>query len=153
MKKIISLILISVVLFVTGCGNKEDFYLNYNNETLRLNNEFSKEEYGNYNDYFESENFSFWDSDITYFYDDIEVEAYGDNNKLIVYSILFISDNIKTNEGIGLYDTISDAINVYGNDYVKDGNRYVYNRNNTSIIMIVQNDIIESIEYRIKDMI
>ena len=74
MKKMISLVLF--LLVITGCGStKEDFYLNYNNKKLLLNNVFSESEYGKYNDSFESENCAFGDKDITYIYDDIEVEA------------------------------------------------------------------------------
>ncbi len=153
MKKLINLIFILVLFLVIGCSNKGDFYLKYQDKSFELNKVFTKEEYGNYNDYFESENCAFGNKDITYFYDDVEVETYGnERDELIVYSILFTSENVKTNEGIGLYDTINDAINTYGNDYIKDGNKYIYNRNNTSLIIIVQNDIIESIEYRIKNM-
>ena len=154
MKKIFSLLIIGL-LFITACGNKkEDYYLNYSGKKIELNKEFNVNDYGEYNDLFENESCAFGNRDITYFYDDIEVEAYGDdNNKLIVYSIKIISENIKTNEGISLYDTISEAINVYGKDYSKDDNKYTFTSGNTSIIFITQNDIIASIEYRISNMV
>lgn len=149
MKKIISITLF--LLLLTGCGSKqEDFYLNYNNKKLLLNHSFSESEYGQYNDSFESENCAFGDKDITYIYDDLEVEAYGNSKgEMIVYSIVLTSENVKTNEGIGLYDSLDDVISKYGDDYQKEGNTYRYIHNNTEIVFITQNDIIETIEYRL----
>ena len=153
MKKIISLMLASIILLTVGCGKKEeDFYLTYNGKNLYLNKEFTENDYGKYNDLFESESCAFGNRDIIYFYDDMEIEVYGqDDGKLIVYSIR-LGENTETNEKISLYDLMSDAIKVYGNDYQKDGNTYTYTRGNTELIFITNNDIIESIEYRIKDI-
>lgn len=150
MKKIISIV--SLFLLITGCGNasKEEFYLNYKDKNLYLDNEFTKENYGEYNDSFESENCAFGDKDITYIYDDVEVEAYGNSKgEMIVYSIVLTGDNIATNEGIKLYDSVSDMIKKYGNDYEKNENQYLYKKGNTEIVFITQNDIIETIEYRL----
>ena len=149
MKKIISIMLFQ--LFLTGCGSKqEDFYLNYNNKKLLLNHPFSENEYGKYNDSFESENCAFGDKDITYIYDDLEIEAYGNSKgEMIVYSIVLTSENVKTNEGIGLYDSLDDIISKYGDGYQKDGNTYRYVHNNTELVFVTQNNIIETIEYRL----
>ena len=51
-----------------------------------------------------------------------------------------------------LYDSISDAITTYGDKYTKFDNKYEYTKGNTSLIFITQNDIIESIEYRITNI-
>lgn len=149
MKKIISIMLF--LLLLTGCGSKqEDFYLNYNNKKLLLNHLFSENEYGKYNDSFENLNCAFGDKDITYIYDDLEVEAYGNSKgEMIVYSIVLTSENVKTNEGIGLYDSLDDIISKYGDDYQKDDNTYRYIHNNTELVFVTQNDIIETIEYRL----
>lgn len=152
MKKIVSLLII--LLLVVGCGNnkKEDFYLNYNGKDMKLDMAFSVNNYGKYKDSFESENCAFGDRDVTYIYDDIEVETYGKNNELYVYSIRFTSQDVKTNEKIGLYDSMTEAIKVYGNDYEKNDNKYTYRHNKTSLIFIANNDIIESIEYRLDNI-
>ena len=150
MKKVISLVLI--VLFITGCmGKKEEFYLTYNNKDIKLDTVFNDNH--DYNDYFESENCAFGDRDVTYMYDDIEVEAYGNkNNELIIYSIRLINENVKTNEGVKMYDNISDAIKTYGDDYIKNENTYIYNHGKTSLTFITDNDIIQSIEYSLNNL-
>ena len=149
MRKIISIL--CLLFLITGCGSsKEDFYLSYNNKNLYLDKAFSEEAYGNYLDSFESENCAFGDKDITYIYDGIEIETYGNDKKeMIVYSIVISDENVKTNEGISLYDSVDDMIEKYGNDYIKNENEYRYVHNNTEIVFITQNNIIETIEYRL----
>lgn len=151
MRKIISLILGIVLL--TACGKNDEFTLKYQDKELFLNKVFSKEKYGEYKDSFESSNCAFGDKDITYIYDELEIETYGnDNGDLIVYSIYLTGDNIKTSEGISLYDEIADAIKIYGDDYQKDDNKYTYTKGNTDLIFITDNDIINSIEYRLNNI-
>ena len=152
MKKIISLILI--VLFITACGNKkEEFYLTYNSKNIKLDTVYNISDHGQYTDLFENENCAFGDRDVTYIYDDIEVETYGNKkNELIIYSIRLTGENAKTNEGIGLYDSVEDIISKYGKDYIKEDNKYTYKHGKTSLIFITQNDIIESIEYQLNNL-
>ena len=92
MKKIISLIL--GIILLTACGKVEEFTLKYQDKELFLNKVFTKENYGEYTDFFESENCAFGDQDITYIYDNLEIETYGNKNgDLIVYSIYFTGEN------------------------------------------------------------
>ncbi len=150
MKKVISLIL--MILFITACqSKKEEFYLTYNGKDIKLDTVFNDN--NDYNDHFESENCAFGDRDVTYIYDDIEIETYGNkSNNLIIYSIVFTGENVKTNEGIGLYDSIKDVIKIYGDDYIKEDNKYTYNHGKTSLIFITNNDIIESIQYTLNNL-
>ena len=152
MKKIVSLVLI--MFLIVACGKeKEEFYIKYNNHDIKLDTVFNEDVHGKYVDFFESENCAFGDKDITYMYDDIEIETYGNKEgKLIIYSIRLISTNVKTNEGIGLEDSIEDAIKKYGDDYVKEDNKYTYNHGKTSLVFITQNGIIESIEYTLNNL-
>ena len=151
MKKIISLIL--GIILLTACGKVEEFTLKYQDKELFLNRVFTKESYGEYKDFFESENCAFGDKDITYIYDDLEIETYGNKNgDLIVYSIYFTGENVKTNEGISLCDEMNDAIEVYGNNYKQEGNKYTYTKGNTDLIFVTDNNIINSIEYRLNNL-
>ena len=164
MKKIISLLLIAS-LILCACGKKDTeevkgpevakdgFYLNYNGYKLELNKEFTTDSYGEYNNSFENENCAFGERDVTYFYDDLEVETYGEKTgPLTVYSIKITGDNGKTNEGIGLYDSIDDMVNAYGEGYEKNDNKYKYVKNNTELVFITENDLIVSIEYLVSNL-
>lgn len=151
MKKIVSLFIF--LLLLTACGTKkEEFYLKYNNRDIKLDTVFDAS-ISDYNDSFESANCAFGNRDVTYIYDDIEVETYGnDKNELIIYSIVFTSENVKTNEGIGIYDSIEEAVEKYGKDYTQEDNKYTYTHGKTSIIFITSNGIIESIEYLLNNI-
>ncbi len=145
--------LIFVVFLISACGKKEEFYLTYNGNDIKLDTVFDSKIHGTYKDSFESSNCAFGERDITYIYDDIEVETYGNKkNELIIYSIVLTNENIKTNEGIGIYDSMEEAIEKYGNDYVKEDNKYTYKHGKTSLIFITSNDIIESIEFRLNNL-
>ena len=152
-KKITSLALI--MLFITACGGskKEEFYLTYNNKDIKLDTVYDQRIHGNPNDSFESTNCAFGDRDVTFIYDDIEIETYGNKkNELIIYSIVLTGDNIKTTEGIGLYDSMNDAIKIYGEDYAQNDNQYTYNHGKTSLVFITDNGLIESIEYKLNNL-
>ena len=167
MKKIISLLLVCIV-FICACGKNEDkdinltedttvkeegYYLDYNGHKLVLDKEFNTNDYGEYDNMFENEACAFGERDVTYFYKDIEIETYGGKTGgLTVYSIRIVSDDGKTNEGIGLYDLIDDAISKYGDNYQKDDNIYKYTRGNTALIFVTENDLIKSIEYRVANL-
>ena len=142
------------MIFVTACGKKqEEFFLTYHDKDIKLDTIFNIDNYGEYNDSFESENCAFGDKDITYIYDDIEIETYGNKNgELIIYSICFTNSYVKTNEGIGIDDSVDDMIKTYGDSFINDGNKYTYKHGKTSLIFITDNDIIESIEYKLNNM-
>ena len=92
LKIVISLVL--VLCFFTACDSTSDFYLTYNEKNLLLNNLYNEEEYGKANSSFESPDCAFGNRDITYIYDEYEIETYGnDNDELIVYSIYFTGEN------------------------------------------------------------
>ncbi len=152
MKKVISLVFI--LLFITACGSKkEDFYLTYRNKDIKLDTIFDEAKHGKPNDSFESTNCAFGDRDVTYIYDDIEVETYGNSkNELIIYSIVLTNENVKTNEGVGIYDSMNDCIKIYGEDYVKNDNQYIYNHGKTSLVFITENGLIESIEFKLNNL-
>jgi len=155
MKRVINVVLIMLfcVLAVACEKSEKGFYLTYNGVDIILDTVYDVNVYGKYNDLFESSNCAFGDRDVTYIYDDIEIETYGNkNNELIIYAIRFTNENVKTNEKIGLYDSINDAIEIYGNDFIKEDNKYTYKHGQTSLVFVTDNDIIESIEYQLNSI-
>ncbi len=75
------------------------------------------------------------------------VTAYDEGNGEIVYSIYFIDANITTTEGLALGDSRDDVLSLYGDDYEESGRALVYTKGNTQLSIILQDDVVISIEY------
>ena len=88
-------------------------------------------------------------TDNVYNYDTFEVTAYDEGKGEFIYSIYFIDPNLTTPEGLALGDTLDKVIDLYGENYVQEGTSYTYVGGNTSLVIIMQNDTIASIEYRL----
>lgn len=88
-------------------------------------------------------------SDNVYNYDVFELTAYIEADGERVYSIYFIDPNLPTTEGLCLGDTVDDMKSLYGENYEAEGNAYTYTRGETMLIIITNNDIVVSIEYRL----
>lgn len=87
-------------------------------------------------------------TDNAYNYGAFELTAYNEGNGEIIYSIYLLDANTATDEGLYLGDTLSRAEELYGNTYEKVGTQVTYTKGNTLLILILQEDSIVSIEYR-----
>ncbi len=85
--------------------------------------------------------------DNVYNYTTFEVTAFDDGTGEVVYSVYFIDPNITTLEGLALGDSLSLVEELYGTNYVEDGTAVVYTRGETQLSIILQDDIVISIEY------
>ncbi len=81
-------------------------------------------------------------------YSDYEITAHIEGKDAIVYSVLFINPNLKTQEGLSMGETKAKMIELYGDDFTQDGTGCIYTKGKTQLIVILQDDIIISIEYR-----
>ena len=88
-------------------------------------------------------------TDNVYNYGTFEVTAFDEGKGEYIYSVYFLDPNLKTPEGLALGDTAAKARELYGNDYETQETAMVYTRGNTQLILIVQQDSIVSIEYRL----
>ena len=66
----------------------------------------------------------------------------------MIYSILIIDPELSTEEGLALGDDIQKVESLYGTSYVEEGASRIYTRGETQLILIVQNESVVSIEYR-----
>ena len=90
---------------------------------------------------------------MTYIYNNFQLQSYeNDKGKMIIYSIFLIDNQVATREGLSLYDTYDDMIRIYGNDYQNEGNLYIYTKKETDLNIVIQNGIIESIEYTLNNI-
>lgn len=88
-------------------------------------------------------------TDNVYNYETFEITAFDDGNGEQIYSIYFIDPNLTTAEGLALGDDVSAVLDLYGDGYEVDGTAYIYYRSNTLLSIIVENDTVVSIEYRL----
>lgn len=87
-------------------------------------------------------------TDNVYNYETFEVTAFDDGSGEVIYSIYFIDPNLTTPEGLALGDDMAKMVELYGESYTQDGTACVYSGEGTMLIVIVENDVVNSIEYR-----
>jgi len=87
-------------------------------------------------------------TDDLYDYGTVEVTAFNDGNKEIIYSVYIKDANTPTDEGLYIGDTLEQVDTIYGTDREENGNELVYAAGKTLLVIIVENDTVTSIEYR-----
>lgn len=98
----------------------------------------------------ERETCAFGEKARVYNYEVFELETYVEGEKEFIYSIYFIDPNLPTTEGLCLGDTVDDMKAFYGENYEMEGGSYDYSGGDTMLAIITQNDVVMSIEYRLK---
>ena len=87
-------------------------------------------------------------TDNVYNYETFEVTAFDYGSGEQIYLIYIIDPNITTPEGLALGDSLDRMLELYGDSYERAGSAYEYSGGNTLLSIIVQNDVVASIEYR-----
>ena len=87
-------------------------------------------------------------TDNVYNYETFEITAYNDGTGEVIYSIYIIDPNITTPEGLALGDSLDRVMELYGEAYQQNGTAYEFSGNGTMLSIIIQNDTVGSIEYR-----
>ncbi|MCD7807410.1 MAG: hypothetical protein LUH19_08740 [Lachnospiraceae bacterium] len=85
--------------------------------------------------------------DTVYNYTAFEVTVFDDGSGEEIYSIYFIDPNLTTPEGLALGDSLARVEELYGTGYEEDGTAIVYTRGETRLTVILQNEMVISIEY------
>lgn len=157
MKKINLFLLVISIFLLTACGNKtitnknedvkETYSFVYNDIKMTPGELFSTEKMGNYLNEMELPTCAFEDTDRVYTYENYEISTYTLNNEERILSILITDPNTPTTEGIKQGDSYEKMLEVYGDNYQKLDNLYEYKKDNTLLDIIVENEIVISIEY------
>ena len=88
-------------------------------------------------------------TDNVYNYGSFELTAFDDGSGEVIYSIYLLDPSAMTPEGLTLGDETRKVTEAFGEDYELDGNAYLYTSGRTQLSIIVQNDTVVSIEYRL----
>lgn len=89
-------------------------------------------------------------TDNVYNYNDLlEVTAFDDGTGEVIYSIYIMDANTPTAEGLYLGDTLDCVEDLYGTEYTQEGTQITYQKGDTQLILILENDCVISIEFRL----
>lgn len=149
----ISWILLIFIFASVGCMSEESsskeeaFSLEIGSKTINLGSEYQKEIFGSELEYSEIASCAFEGLDKTYRFQNYEVTTYPIDGVDKIASIYFLDDTISTKEGIKITDSYEKMVEIYGNNYQKEGIQYTYTLGKTSLIFLIENGFITSIEY------
>ncbi len=98
--------------------------------------------------YHESPSCAYIGLDKCYVYPGFSIYTYPDDDAVDhVLQIVLTDDTLSTPEGLIIGDTAEKVIELYGNDYAESGGSYAYTREKTSLMIIMKNDRVFSIQY------
>ena len=87
-------------------------------------------------------------SDILYNYGIVEVTVFDAGQEPVIYSIYLLDANTSTDEGLYLGDDVATVESIYGTNYTQDGAAMVYEKGNTQLRILINNNVVFNIEYR-----
>ncbi len=97
---------------------------------------------------FEVPSCAFEGTDKVYNYETYEVTAFNDGKNELIYSVYLIEPTVKTPEGLAVGDDAAEIKKLYGDPKQVNGNEWVYTNGKVDIFIIVNNETVMSIEYR-----
>ncbi|MBR5529839.1 MAG: hypothetical protein IKU57_05135 [Oscillospiraceae bacterium] len=124
---------------------EEGFYFLYEDVKLIPGTTFDETLLPEYNDKYEVESCANQGTDILYNYNTFELTAYNGKE---IYSIYLIDPNTPTTEGLYVGDTRVDVEKLYGTDYVEEDGEVIFTKGATQLRLIMEDDVVSSIEYR-----
>ena len=138
---------------VTGDEPVQDSYsFVYNGVTIALNApaESVVAALGEPASYSESTSCAFDGLDKSYGYGSFYLETYPLNGKDYVYGWYFVDDLVANAEGISIGSSLADVQAAYGNEGYSGGNVYQIKQGIGVLTIILENDLVASIQYNIK---
>lgn len=90
-------------------------------------------------------------NDMFYNYTDLEVTAYNDGKVTVIRSVIVISPNFKTAEGLALGDDLEQVKVLYGSNYTQNGEEWLFYKGNTILAILTQDGFVAGIEYRLTE--
>lgn len=125
-------------------------YVFCNNNKIKIDDEFSREKYGQEKEYSEIISCAYEGLDRIYKYENYEITTYERDGKERIQSIYLLNDMVKTEEDVKITDSYNKMIEKYSDNYAREENMYTYIQGKTALKFIIENNIITSIEYSLK---
>jgi hypothetical protein len=87
-------------------------------------------------------------TDLVYNYGIVEVTAFDDGTGPVIYSIYLVDIDTTTTEGLYVGDDLARVTELYGTAYSQNGDELIYTKGKTSLSLILNDNTVISIEYR-----
>lgn len=126
----------------------EKFVVKYNGVDVTPGEAFDESAIDEESEYYEIVSCAFDGYDKVYTYSGVEITVSEIDGTDTVYSVYYIDESVETEEGLKISDSKEDMLNAYGENYENDiENKYSYTLDDVILSIIVENDIVTSIEY------
>lgn len=132
-----------------NCQVEDGFSFALDAVSITPGNEFNADSLPEADDVFEIESCAGQGTDTVYCYEAAEITVFNDGSKGVVYSIYLLDPNTATAEGIYLGDEKAQVETAYGTDYEEEETELVYTKGNTQLRIMIEDDIVVAIEYRL----
>lgn len=169
MKKILTILLTACLLLsLAACGGapvenptpsqevtytpEQNFSFQYKGATISLHDAAEPiiAKLGEPVKYTESASCAFEGLDKSYYYGSFYLETYPQGDKDFVSGWWFADDSVTTPEGIYIGSSKADVEKAYGTDGYNGSNAYTVNKDAGMLTIILENDVVSSIQYSIK---
>ena len=102
--------------------------------------------------YFESPSCAYIGLDKCYVYKGFTIYTYPDSDAVDhVLQVVLTDETVSTPEGLTVGDAATKVVELYGNSYVESNGSYAYTSGKTSLMIIIQDDVVKSIQYSYTD--
>ena len=102
--------------------------------------------------YYESPSCAYTGLDKCYVYKGFSIYTYPDDKAVDhVLQVVLTDDTLSTPEGLIIGDTAEKVKELYGTDYAESNGSFAYTRGKTSLMIIMKNDRVLSIQYTYTD--
>jgi hypothetical protein len=169
MKKILTILLTACLLLsLAACGGapvenptpsqevtytpEQNFSFQYKGATISLHDAAEPiiAKLGEPVKYTESASCAFEGLDKSYYYGSFYLETYPQGDKDFVSGWWFADDSVTTPEGIYIGSSKAEVEKAYGTDGYNGSNAYTVNKDAGMLTIILENDVVSSIQYSIK---
>ena len=169
MKKILTILLTACLLLsLAACGGapvenptpsqevtytpEQNFSFQYKGATISLHDAAEPiiAKLGEPVKYTESASCAFEGLDKSYYYGSFYLETYPQGDKDFVSGWWFADDSVTTPEGIYIGASKAEVEKAYGTDGYNGTNAYTVNKDAGMLTIILENDVVSSIQYSIK---
>lgn len=125
------------------------YVFTYNGVTVSVDGDMAPvlEALGEPANYYEAASCAFEGLDKIYTYGSFVIETYPQGDKDLVSVIRLTDDAVSTPENIYIGCTREDVTKAYGTDYTEQGSMLVYGKDGMKLSILVENDMVTSIQY------